>query len=141
MTMTDDEMLAEFRAADALLEGHFILSSGLRSRRLPAMRPGANGSGARAERWRRALAEAPADVRERSMWSSRRRWAGSSSAMRWAARSAVRRCSSSARRASSASAAAFAIEPGERVLMVEDIVTTGLSSREAIAAVRRPAAR
>jgi hypothetical protein len=31
--MTDDEVLAEFRAAEALLEGHFILSSGLRSPR------------------------------------------------------------------------------------------------------------
>src|SRR3546814_19273617 len=31
--MTDDEVIAEFRAADALLEGHFILSSGLRSPR------------------------------------------------------------------------------------------------------------
>ena len=31
--MTDDEIMAEFRAADALLEGHFILSSGLRSPR------------------------------------------------------------------------------------------------------------
>jgi orotate phosphoribosyltransferase len=30
----------------------------------------------------------------------------------------------------------FALEPGARVLMVEDVVTTGLSSREAIAAVR-----
>jgi orotate phosphoribosyltransferase len=29
--MTEDEVLAEFRAAGALLEGHFILSSGLRS--------------------------------------------------------------------------------------------------------------
>src|SRR5690606_9951595 len=29
----------------------------------------------------------------------------------------------------------FAIEPGERILMVEDIVTTGLSSREAIKAI------
>jgi orotate phosphoribosyltransferase len=29
--VTDDEVLAEFRAADALLEGHFILSSGRRS--------------------------------------------------------------------------------------------------------------
>jgi orotate phosphoribosyltransferase len=29
----------------------------------------------------------------------------------------------------------FALEPGERVLMVEDVVTTGLSSREAIAAI------
>src|SRR6218665_1353598 len=32
-TMTEDEILAEFRAAEALLEGHFILSSGLRSPR------------------------------------------------------------------------------------------------------------
>src|ERR1700710_931034 len=31
--MTDDEVLAEFRNAEALLEGHFILSSGLRSPR------------------------------------------------------------------------------------------------------------
>jgi orotate phosphoribosyltransferase len=29
----------------------------------------------------------------------------------------------------------FRLEPGARVLMVEDVVTTGLSSREAIAAV------
>ena len=31
--MTDDEILAEFRAAEALLDGHFILSSGRRSPR------------------------------------------------------------------------------------------------------------
>lgn len=31
----------------------------------------------------------------------------------------------------------FALEPGAKVLMVEDVVTTGLSSREAIAAVAR----
>ena len=31
--MTDEQVLAEFRAAEALLEGHFILSSGLRSSR------------------------------------------------------------------------------------------------------------
>lgn len=30
----------------------------------------------------------------------------------------------------------FAIEPGARVLLIEDVVTTGLSSREAIAAVQ-----
>ncbi len=29
--MTEEEVLAEFRAAGALLEGHFILSSGLHS--------------------------------------------------------------------------------------------------------------
>jgi orotate phosphoribosyltransferase len=31
----------------------------------------------------------------------------------------------------------FRLDPGSRVLMVEDVVTTGLSSREAIEAVRR----
>ncbi len=31
----------------------------------------------------------------------------------------------------------FRLEPGQGVLMVEDVVTTGLSSREAIAAVER----
>ena len=31
--MTDDQILAEFRAAEALLEGHFVLSSGLHSPR------------------------------------------------------------------------------------------------------------
>jgi orotate phosphoribosyltransferase len=29
----------------------------------------------------------------------------------------------------------FRLDPGERVLLVEDVVTTGLSSREAIAAI------
>ena len=33
MTMTQAQVLDEFRAAGALLEGHFILSSGLRSGR------------------------------------------------------------------------------------------------------------
>ena len=60
--MTDDEILAEFRAAEALLEGHFILSSGLRSPRYlqcarVLMDP------ARAERLARALAaKLPAEV-------------------------------------------------------------------------------
>jgi len=31
----------------------------------------------------------------------------------------------------------FRLDPGSQVLMVEDVVTTGLSSREAIEAVRR----
>lgn len=34
----------------------------------------------------------------------------------------------------------FALTPGAKVLMVEDVVTTGLSSREAIAAVAREGA-
>ena len=62
-SLTDNEILAEFRAADALLEGHFILSSGLRSPRYlqcarVLMDP------ARAERLARALAaKIPAEVK------------------------------------------------------------------------------
>src|SRR5690606_12458728 len=61
--MTDDEVLGEFRAAEALLEGHFILSSGLRSPKYlqcarVLMDP------ARAERLAKALAaKIPADLR------------------------------------------------------------------------------
>src|ERR1043165_4727601 len=62
--MNDDDILAEFRAADALLEGHFILSSGLRSPKyLQCARVLMDG--ARAERLARELASRiPAEVRE-----------------------------------------------------------------------------
>jgi len=65
MTMTDDEILAEFRAADALLEGHFILSSGLRSAKyLQCARVLMDG--ARAERLAKALAaKIPQEIRNR----------------------------------------------------------------------------
>ena len=53
--MTDDQILDEFRAADALLEGHFILSSGLRSPRYLQCARVLMDAG-RAERLARALA-------------------------------------------------------------------------------------
>ena len=40
------ELLDVFRAEGALLEGHFLLSSGLHSPALPAVRPRADGPGA-----------------------------------------------------------------------------------------------
>jgi orotate phosphoribosyltransferase len=137
MTMTDDEILAEFRAADALLEGHFILSSGLRSPRYlqcarVLMDP------ARAERLARELAERlPPVVRDAVE-------AVVSPAMggvvighemgRALGKPAMflerpQRVFELRR--------GFRIDPGTKVLMVEDVVTTGLSSREAIEAVRR----
>src|SRR3954454_5955236 len=63
--LTNDQILAEFRAADALLEGHFILSSGLRSPRyLQCARVLMNP--ARAARLAEALAaRLPGDVRDR----------------------------------------------------------------------------
>src|SRR5215208_118438 len=62
--MTDDQILAEFRAADALLEGHFILSSGLRSPRyLQCARVLMDGR--RAERLAKALAaKMPVELRD-----------------------------------------------------------------------------
>jgi orotate phosphoribosyltransferase len=136
MPMTDDEILAEFRAADALLEGHFILSSGLRSPRYlqcarVLMDP------ARAERLARELAERlPPAVRDAVE-------AVVSPAMggivighemgRALGKPAMflerpQRVFELRR--------GFRIDPGTKVLMVEDVVTTGLSSREAIEAVR-----
>ena len=133
--MTDEEILAEFRDADALLEGHFILSSGLRSPRYlqcarVLMDP------ARAERLARALAaKLPAALRESIDVVVSPAMGGviiGHEMGRALGRPAmfVERPEGSfhLRRG-------FALEPGARVLMVEDVVTTGLSSKEAIAAV------
>ena len=134
--MTDDEILAEFRAADALLEGHFILSSGLRSPRyLQCARLLMDPR--RAEKMARALADKiPADVRDRIevvispamggviIGHEMGRALGKPAMFleRPEGTFGLRR--------------GFRIEPGTKVLMVEDVVTTGLSSREAIDAVR-----
>ncbi len=135
MTMTDDEILSEFRAADALLEGHFILSSGLRSPKyLQCARVLMDG--ARAERLARALAaKLPSDLRARIDVVVSPAMGGviighemgralGKPAMFLERPDGVFHL----RRG-------FALEPGQKVLMVEDVVTTGLSSREAIAAV------
>jgi orotate phosphoribosyltransferase len=134
--MTDDQILDEFRAADALLEGHFILSSGLRSPRYlqcarVLMDP------ARAERLATALAaKIPAELREQIDAVVSPAMGGviigheMGRALRKPAMFVERpRGVFELRRG-------FHLDPGTRVLMVEDVVTTGLSSREAIEAVR-----
>jgi orotate phosphoribosyltransferase len=135
--MNDDEILAEFRAADALLEGHFILSSGLRSPRyLQCARVLMDGS--RAERLARALADKiPPEVRDSIEVVISPAMGGviiGHEMGRALARPAmfVERPEGTfeLRRG-------FQLEFGAKVLMVEDVVTTGLSSREAIEAVRR----
>ncbi len=135
MTMTDDEILAEFRAADALLEGHFILSSGLRSSKyLQCARVLMDG--ARAERLAQALtAKLPAEVRDSIDVVVSPAMGGviiGHEMGRALGRPAIflERPSGTfeLRRG-------FRLEPGTNVLMVEDVVTTGLSSREAIKAI------
>ncbi|MFC7536008.1 orotate phosphoribosyltransferase [Sphingomonas sp. GCM10030256] len=139
--MTDEQVLAEFRAAGALLEGHFILSSGLRSPRYlqcarVLMDP------ARAERLARALAaKLPAEVRSAIDVVVSPAMGGviiGHEMGRALGRPAmfVERPEGEfhLRRG-------FALERGARVLLVEDVVTTGLSSREAITAVEEAGGR
>jgi orotate phosphoribosyltransferase len=133
--MNQDDVLAEFRAAGALLEGHFILSSGLHSpvffqKNAVFMDP------TRTERLCRALAEkARAAFGEIDVVVSPAVGAiipGYETARHLGAKAMFVEREKGAfqlRRG-------FAIEPGERVLMVEDVVTTGLSSRECLDAIR-----
>jgi orotate phosphoribosyltransferase len=139
--MTEDEVLNEFRAAEALLEGHFILSSGLRSPRyLQCARVLMDG--ARAERLARALAaRLPQQVRNAVEVVVSPAMGGViighelGRALGKPAMFVERPGGSFELRRG------FRLEPGQRVLLVEDVVTTGLSSREAIAAVEQAGGR
>ena len=134
--MTTDDVLEEFRQAGALREGHFVLSSGLHSpvflqKNLVFMRAD------RCERLCKALAEriaaavgTPDVVISPAMGgvipgyeTERHLGVPSMYVEREGGEFRLRR--------------GFSIEPGERVVMVEDIVTTGLSSRECIEAIRK----
>lgn len=133
--MTSNEVLDEFRAAGALLEGHFILSSGLHSSRYlqcarVLMDP------ARAARLCAALAS---EVRQIA--------AGTVDLVASPAMGGVIVGYEMARQLGVPTVffervdgtltlrRGFNIPAGARVLMVEDIVTTGLSSRECIAGI------
>ncbi len=135
--MTQDEVLAEFRASGALLEGHFKLSSGRHSGHyLQCARVLMNP--ARAARLAEAVvAGIPAEVLDQVDVVVSPAMGGiiiGHEVGRTLGKDALflerpegvfhlRR--------------GFALSPGAKVLMVEDVVTTGLSSREAIAAVAR----
>ncbi|WP_095011498.1 orotate phosphoribosyltransferase [Tsuneonella mangrovi] len=135
--MTDDEVLQEFRASQALLEGHFLLSSGRHSAQyLQCARVLMNPE--RADRLARALAQKlPREIRSEIdvvvspamggiiIGQEMGRVLGKDAIFleRPTGTFELRR--------------GFALDSGAKVLMVEDVVTTGLSSREAIEAVGR----
>ena len=133
--MTDDDILAEFRAAEALLEGHFILSSGLRSPKyLQCARVLMDA--ARAERLAIALAaKLPADVRESIGVVVSPAMGGVIIGHEMGR--ALGRLAMFVERPDGVFGLrrGFALNPGDKVLIVEDVVTTGLSSREAIKAI------
>ena len=133
--MTADDVLAEFRDAGALREGHFVLSSGLHSpvflqKNLVFARPD------RCERLCKALAD---KIRAMALGvdlvispavggiipgyeTARQLGAASLYVEREGGAFKLRR--------------GFSIPPGAKIAMVEDIITTGLSSRECIAAIQ-----
>ncbi|KQN37306.1 Orotate phosphoribosyltransferase [Sphingomonas sp. Leaf407] len=134
--MNDDAILDEFRAAQALLEGHFILSSGLRSSRYLQCARVLMDPKRAARLTDELVRRLPTDVRESIdvviapamggviVGHEMGRSLGTPAMFleRPTGTFELRR--------------GFAIDPGTRVLMMEDVVTTGLSSREAIAAIR-----
>ena len=134
--MTEDEILAEFRAADALLEGHFILSSGLRSSRyLQCARVLMNP--ARGARLATALAQTlSADLRQSIDAVVSPAMGGVIAGHEMGRALGVDAMFLERPDGVFGLRRGFRLAPGARVLMMEDVVTTGLSSREAIAAIR-----
>lgn len=134
--MSDDEILDEFRAADALLEGHFILSSGLRSPRyLQCARVLMDPS--RAERLAQELASRiPNLVRDQIEAVISPAMGGVIIGHEMGRALGKPAMFLERPQGTFELRRGFGIDPGTKVLMVEDVVTTGLSSREAIAAVR-----
>jgi orotate phosphoribosyltransferase len=133
--MTEAEVLAEFRAAGALLEGHFILSSGLHSPRYlqcarVLMDP------ARAARLAEALAATFPEALRRRIDIVVSPAMGGVIIGHEIGRALGREAIFVERPTGSFELRrGFRLEPGQKVLLVEDVVTTGLSSREAMAAI------
>lgn len=134
--MDQEKVLKEFRAADALLEGHFILSSGLRSpvylqcaRVMMDAKRGARLCKALAAKVQAEISKPIDMVVSPAMGGvvvgyemGRQLKVPSVFMERVDGEFSLRR--------------GFDIPKGANVLMMEDVVTTGLSSRECIAAIR-----
>lgn len=133
--MTDEEVLDEFRAAEALLEGHFILSSGLRSPRyLQCARVLMNPS--RAGRLAQAVAaKIPAELRAQISAVVAPAMGGVIAGQEVARALNVDAMFVERPTGTFELRRGFRLSPGQKVLMMEDVVTTGLSSREAIKAI------
>jgi len=133
--MTDDDILSEFRAAQALLEGHFILSSGKRSARyLQCARILMDPM--RASRLASTLAaRLPREIRSVIDVVISPAMGGVIIGHEMGRALGVPAMFLERPEGTFELRRGFDLDPGQKVLMVEDVVTTGLSSREAIAAV------
>lgn len=136
MAMTTDQVLEEFKAAGALLKGHFILSSGLHSdtflqkaRVFQDAERTAKLCAALAEKVRATISEEITAIVSPAVGGivpgyemGRQLKIPAMYVEREGGVFHLRR--------------GFELEKGQKVLMVEDIVTTGLSSRECIEAIK-----
>lgn len=135
--MTEDEVLAEFRASHALLEGHFQLSSGRHSAHyLQCARVLMDAE--RAGRLARALAQKlPREIRTHVQKVVSPAMGGVIIGHEMGRALDVDAVFLERPTGTFELRRGFEIKPGEKVLLVEDVVTTGLSSREVIEAVRK----
>ena len=133
--MQDEEVLAEFRASKALLEGHFLLSSGRHSAHyLQCARVLMDPM--RASRLAAALAASlPRDLRKDIAKVVSPAMGGVIIGHEMGRALGVEAMFVERPTGTFELRRGFALEPGDKVLMVEDVVTTGLSSREAIRAI------
>ncbi|MFN3425296.1 MAG: orotate phosphoribosyltransferase [Novosphingobium meiothermophilum] len=133
--MLEDEILAEFRASQALLEGHFLLSSGRHSAHyLQCARVLMDPM--RASRLAMATAQRiPRDLRQQIQKVVSPAMGGVIIGHEMGRALGVEAMFVERPTGTFELRRGFALAPGEKVLMVEDVVTTGLSSREAIRAI------
>ena len=133
--MQEDDILSEFRASEALLEGHFLLSSGRHSAHyLQCARVLMDPM--RAARLASALvATFPRDLRQQIGKVVSPAMGGVIIGHEMGRALGVEAMFVERPTGTFELRRGFSLSPGEKVLMVEDVVTTGLSSREAIAAI------
>ncbi|PLK26586.1 orotate phosphoribosyltransferase [Novosphingobium sp. TH158] len=133
--MQDEEVLAEFRASKALLEGHFLLSSGRHSAHyLQCARVLMDPE--RAGRLAVALAaKLPRELRKQIAKVISPAMGGVIIGHEMGRALGVEAMFVERPTGTFELRRGFSVEPGDKVLMVEDVVTTGLSSREAIKAI------
>ncbi|WP_291842753.1 orotate phosphoribosyltransferase [Maricaulis sp.] len=138
--MTRDEVLAEFRAAGALLEGHFILSSGLRSA-VFLQKARVFSEPERTERLCKALAakvreelgDAPTVIVSPAT-------GGIVPGYEMARQLGLKGLYVERENGEFTLRRGFELTKDDKVLVVEDIVSTGLSSRECIEAINKTGA-
>lgn len=133
--MTEDEILSEFRAAEALLEGHFLLSSGRHSAHyLQCARLLMNPE--RAGRIAMAIVQSiPREIRSEIQAVVSPAMGGIIIGHEIGRTLSVNAMFLERPEGVFGLRRGFSLVEGTKVLMMEDVVTTGLSGREAIQAV------